>query len=163
MHVFRYSGTRNPNRFILYSDKSLVWHSRTGIVADLELGQPEASQCQLTGEPLPYTMIVSSDIVSGFNFQELPVEIQERLNILHGRDTYTVDQWLKHNAQNIDRTEELGRIFIALGHTILETGAPDFQSLMASPYSRGVFYDKLRDSGIGEADVFSILEQAGIS
>lgn len=164
MHVFKYSGERSPNRFILYSSKALVWNSRTGIVADLDLEQPKSDKCQLTGEPLPYTMIVSSDLVADFDFQELPIEILERLNILNGRDSYTVDQWLQYvSRRDHNSVEELGKIFIALGQTILDTGVTDFPTLMSSVHHRSVFHNNLRSSGLQDADVVSILEQAGFA
>lgn len=162
MHVFKYAGSRSPARFILCDNKAVVWNSKTGIVSDLDLAQPELSQCQLTGEPLPYTMIVSSDVVADLNFHHLPLEITERLNILNGRDSYTVDQWLQYvSRRDYNSVEELGKIFIALGHTILDTGAVDFPTIMSSVHHRSVFHSKLRDAGLEEADVFSILEQAG--
>lgn len=167
MHVFKYSGSRSPTRFILFGDRAIVWNSKTGIVSDIDLEQPESSQCQLTGEPLPYTMIVSADVVADFcdiDFQQLPLEITERLNILNGRDSYTVEQWLQYvSRRDHNNVEELGKIFIALGQTILDTGAADFPTIMSSVHHRSVFHDRLRDSGLEDADVFSILEQAGFA
>lgn len=167
MHVFRYSGSRSPNRFILYADRAIVWNSQTGIVSDISIDPPETTQCQLTGEPLPYTMVVSSDVVAEFDsadFHSLPLEIIERLNILDGRDSYTINQWLQYvSRRDHNSVEELGRIFIALGQTILDTGVADFPTLMSSIHHRSVFHDRLRKSGLEDADVFSILEQAGFA